>query len=112
MLCRYGSGPVSGFLSEADVTIGGLQVKGQTFAEIENTKGLGLAFAVAPWDGILGMAYASISVDGAVPVFQNLVQQRAVKESVFAFYLSNEVHHCTCALDSEGGLVPLRCVPQ
>ena len=87
----YGSGPVSGFFSETDVTVGGLTVKGQTFAEITNTKGLGLAFAAAPWDGIMGMAYTSISVDGVTPVFQNLVQQKAVAEAVFAFYLSNEV---------------------
>jgi len=88
---RYGSGPVSGFLSESEVGIGGLTVDRQTFAEIEVTKGLGLAFAAAPWDGILGMAYQAISVDGVTSVFQNLVQQKKVKEAVFAFFLSNEV---------------------
>jgi hypothetical protein len=31
---RYGSGPVAGFLSETEVTVGGLDVKRQTFAEI------------------------------------------------------------------------------
>ena len=88
---RYGSGPVAGFLSETDVTVGGIKVHGQTFAEITTTKGLGAAFSVAPWDGLLGMAYASISVDGITPVFQNMVAQGAVKKNVFAFYLSNEV---------------------
>ena len=46
---RYGSGPVAGFLSETDVTVGGIKVRGQTFAEITTTKGLGAAFSVAPW---------------------------------------------------------------
>jgi len=87
---RYGSGPVAGFLSESEVTVGGLTVKGQTFAEITTTKGLGAAFAVAPWDGLLGMAYQSISVDGIPPVFQNMVTQQLVNEAVFAFFLSNE----------------------
>ena len=59
---RYGSGPVSGFLSEDSVSVGGLVVKHQTFAEVTNVKGLGPAFAVGQFDGILGMAFKSISV--------------------------------------------------
>ena len=87
---RYGSGPVNGFLSECDIDVGGLKVHGQTFAEITNTKGLGAAFAIAPWDGLLGLAYGSIAVDGVPTVFQNMVTQGVVNEAVFAFYLSNE----------------------
>jgi hypothetical protein len=47
---------------------------------------------VAPWDGLLGLAYQSISVDGITTVFQNMVAQQLVSEAVFAFYLSNERH--------------------
>ena len=87
---RYGSGPVSGFLSEDSVSVGGLVVKHQTFAEVTNVKGLGPAFAVGQFDGILGMAFQSISVDDITPPFQNMLAQGLINEAVFAFYLSNE----------------------
>jgi predicted aspartyl protease len=69
---QYGSGPVSGFLSKDSISIGGLAVSGQTFAEIDVVKGLGLAYALGHFDGICGMAFQSISVDNIVTPFQNL----------------------------------------
>jgi hypothetical protein len=84
----YGSGPVSGFLSVDTVTLGGSLVdNSQTFAEINNATGLGFAFAIGHFDGILGLAWQSISVDHVPTVFQNLVAQGL--PSVFSFYLSN-----------------------
>ena len=56
----YGSGPVSGFLSYDDVNFGGLVAKQQEFAEVNVVSGLGLAFLVGKFDGILGMAFDSI----------------------------------------------------
>merc|ERR1719326_1601342 len=43
---RYGSGPVSGIWSNDKVTLGNLEVPKQPFAEVENAKGLGLAYGV------------------------------------------------------------------
>eukprot|EP00039_Didymoeca_costata_P018308 m.332992 g.332992 ORF g.332992 m.332992 type:complete len:396 (+) comp17041_c0_seq1:113-1300(+) len=86
----YGSGPVSGFVSMSSVTMGGLTAKQQRFAEVTETKGLGAAFKVAPWDGILGLAYKAISVDGITPVFRSMMNQGVVDKGVFAFFLSNE----------------------
>ena len=59
----YGSGPVSGVVAQDDVTVGGFSVNAQDFAMIDNAKGLGLAYSVGKFDGILGLAYQSISVD-------------------------------------------------
>jgi hypothetical protein len=85
----YGSGPVSGHLSYETITLSGLAATRQEFAEVDTVTGLGLAYAIGRFDGILGMAFPSISVDGISPVFQTLVKQGKVESAVFAFYLGN-----------------------
>jgi len=85
---QYGSGPVSGFLSIDDVNFGGLLIQDQMFAEINDVSGLGLAYSFGKFDGILGLAFASISVDGIPTVYSNLEAQGLVESPQFAFYLS------------------------
>ena len=85
---QYGSGPVSGVLAVDDVTVGGVTAKGQGFAMVDVVKGLGPAFAVGKFDGILGLAFDSISVSNLTTVFHNMIDQKAVDEAVFGFYLS------------------------
>ena len=41
-----------------------------------------------PYDGILGLAYPSLAIDGTSPVFDNLNNLRVISQPVFAFYLS------------------------
>eukprot|EP01138_Halocafeteria_seosinensis_P015702 gb/GECG01016023.1/.p1 GENE.gb/GECG01016023.1/~~gb/GECG01016023.1/.p1 ORF type:complete len:380 (+),score=52.63 gb/GECG01016023.1/:1-1140(+) len=86
----YGSGPVSGFISNDDVTVGGLTVDGVDFAEITDVSGLGPAYSLGKFDGILGMAWNKISVDDIPTIFSDFVQQGLVDEPVFAFYLSSD----------------------
>jgi hypothetical protein len=86
---EYGSGPVSGFVSQDTATVAGASVKNQLFAEITDVSGLGPAFAAGKFDGILGLAWKSISVLGMTPVFDNMVAQKVIPEPIFAFYLSN-----------------------
>ena len=45
-------------------------------------------FEDLPFDGVLGLNYPNISFTGAIPIFDNLKNQGAISEPVFAFYLS------------------------
>lgn len=82
---RYGSGELSGFISQDTLTIGDLKVKKQDFAEATNEPGL--AFAFGRFDGILGLGYDTISVDRVVPPFYNMLDQ--LDEPLFAFALGD-----------------------
>jgi len=84
---QYGSGPVSGFVSIDDCSFGGLVVKGQEFAEVTDVSGLGLAYALGKFDGILGLAFESISVNHMDTVFGDLYRQGLIASPMFAFYL-------------------------
>jgi len=84
---EYGSGPVAGFLSQDNVTVGSVTVQGQMFAEITDVSGLGLAYGMGKFDGILGLAFPSIAVDGLTPVFNNIFEQGLVEDDVFSFKL-------------------------
>jgi len=84
---RYGSGSLSGFVSQDTVQIGDLKIKKQDFAEA--TSEPGLAFAFGRFDGILGLGYDTISVNKIVPPFYNMLDQGLLDEPVFGFYLSD-----------------------
>jgi saccharopepsin len=84
---RYGSGSLSGFVSQDVLQIGDLKLVGQDFAEA--TSEPGLAFAFGRFDGILGLGYDTISVNRIVPPFYNMLDQNLLDEPVFGFYLGD-----------------------
>lgn len=84
---RYGSGSLSGYVSQDIMTIGDLQIKDQLFAEA--TEEPGLAFAFGRFDGILGLGFDTISVNKMPPPFYNMIDQGLLDDEVFAFYLGD-----------------------
>jgi hypothetical protein len=87
---QYGSGPVSGFLSQDTLSVGGLVVEDQYFAEVNVTKGLGPAYYLGKFDGLFGLAFDSISVSHLKTPFHRLVEEGKLDEPVFAFYLGDK----------------------
>ncbi|CED83874.1 aspartic peptidase a1 [Phaffia rhodozyma] len=83
----YGSGSLEGFISNDVLSIGDITVKKQDFAE--STKEPGLAFAFGKFDGILGLAYDTISVNKIVPPFYNMVNSGLLDEPVFSFRMGS-----------------------
>lgn len=85
---RYGSGSLSGFVSEDVVSMGDLVIKDQLFAEAVSEPGL--AFAFGRFDGILGLGFDTISVNHIEPPFYSMVKQGLLDEPVFSFSLSDK----------------------
>lgn len=115
---QYAAGNVRGFLSEDVVVVSpkskprtetisiviwhyrpltfslfSLQVGGipvvQVFAEA--TALSAMPFIFAKFDGVLGMGYPNVAIDGITPVFDRIMSQHVLKEEVFSVYYSRWV---------------------
>ncbi|XP_005230435.1 cathepsin E [Falco peregrinus] len=82
---EYGTGSLTGIIGSDQVVIEGLTVSNQQFAESVSEPGK--AFLDVSFDGILGLAYPSLAVDGVTPVFDNMMAQNLVELPMFSFYL-------------------------
>uniref|UniRef100_A0A7N9D6C2 pepsin A n=1 Tax=Macaca fascicularis TaxID=9541 RepID=A0A7N9D6C2_MACFA len=92
----YGTGSMTGILGYDTVQVGGISDTNQIFGLSETEPGSFLYYA--PFDGILGLAYPSISSSGATPVFDNIWDQGLVSQDLFSVYLS-------CNDDQSGSVV-------
>lgn len=83
----YGSGSCTGYLSQDLFQAGGKEFETLiTFAEI-TTESSDLATSL--FDGILGLAFQSLAVDGVTPVVDQLIAAKQLTSEVFAFYLQD-----------------------
>ena len=90
---------MTGFVSMDKVCVADVCVDDQGFAEA--VKEPGASFVAAKFDGILGMAFESISVDQLPTVFDNMVDQGKVDKPVFSFWLNRNPD------ESNGGVLVL-----
>lgn len=79
----YGSGSVKGFVSQDYVSITDDIGATMKFGEIQSVDGI--TFLVAPLDGILGLAFETISVDK----LETFMDASNLDDKSFAFYLKN-----------------------
>jgi hypothetical protein len=86
----YGSGPVSGYISKDTVNVGGLQIPQTKLAEITDASGLGMAYSMGKFDGILGLGWPSIAVNNIEPIFNTLYDEKLISKPVFSFSLGKE----------------------
>ncbi|XP_036916407.1 pepsin A-2/A-3-like [Sturnira hondurensis] len=84
----YGTGSMTGILGYDTVQVGGISDTNQIFGLSKKEPGSFLFYA--PFDGILGLAYPSISSSGATPVFDNIWDQGLVSQDLFSVYLSSD----------------------
>jgi hypothetical protein len=87
---QYGSGDVRGSFSVDDITLAqDIVIHGQKFAEVSDAGGLGVGYVMGKFDGILGLGFEGLSLGGAKTVFKNAIDQKMVKQGVFAFALGD-----------------------
>ncbi|KAF7651412.1 hypothetical protein LDENG_00111490, partial [Lucifuga dentata] len=85
---QYGRGSLSGFISGDTVSVASLSIAGQQFGEA--IKQPGIVFAIARFDGVLGMGYPTIAVANVTPVFDTAIAAKLLPKNVFSFYISRD----------------------
>ena len=74
-------------MSQDTVSIAGLSIKRQDFAEVTEVNGGMLAHRKA--DGVFGLGFHKHAVNLAVPPFYNMISQGLLSEPVVAFYFAH-----------------------
>lgn len=83
---KFGTGELKGRLGMDSFQFGPFKVKNQTFAQIEEERGA--VFTEIPFEGILGLAFPSMSAQHVTPFFDSVIQQGVLMKNEFAFYLN------------------------
>ncbi|XP_029428185.1 gastricsin-like isoform X2 [Rhinatrema bivittatum] len=81
----YGTGSLTGILGYDTVTIENTSIEQQEFGLSVSEPGY--SFVYASFDGILGLAYPSISVANATTVLEGMMQENLLNAPIFSVYL-------------------------
>eukprot|EP00929_Paragymnodinium_shiwhaense_P058447 TRINITY_DN29266_c0_g1_i1.p1 TRINITY_DN29266_c0_g1~~TRINITY_DN29266_c0_g1_i1.p1 ORF type:complete len:776 (-),score=119.25 TRINITY_DN29266_c0_g1_i1:144-2471(-) len=82
----FGTGELKGPLHVDTYRVGPMVVKQQPFAMIREMTGD--VFSSFQFEGILGLAFKSLSFGGITPFFERVIEQKLLKNNEFAFYLN------------------------
>ncbi|GME84590.1 unnamed protein product [Ambrosiozyma monospora] len=85
---HYVSGSISGFVSQDTLNLGDLAIPTQNFAETTSGQP-SLAWGLANFDGVLGLAYDAVSANHMVPPIFNAINRGLLDEPQFSFYLGD-----------------------
>ncbi|XP_011299933.1 lysosomal aspartic protease-like [Fopius arisanus] len=79
---------LSGFLSVDNFHLEHLEVVNQTFIEMTHMSWKPFSFWKA--DGIIGLGWKTLAIDGTVPFFYNMIKQKIAKQNIFTFYMNRD----------------------
>jgi len=82
----FGTGELRGPLTIDTYRVGPMEVKKQPFAMIREMSGD--VFSSFHFEGILGLAFPSLSFGGITPFFDRVIEQKLLEKNEFAFYLN------------------------
>lgn len=85
---EFGSGELMGTLSEDVVFLAGIRIESQTFVEIDHENGE--VFSKIMFDGIVGMAFPTLSAHNSTPIFDNILKKHMLLNGIFGFFLSKK----------------------
>merc|ERR1719335_4696 len=105
---KFGTGELRGPLGMDTFRFGPFKVENQTFAMIARERGA--VFTEIPFEGILGLAFPSMSAHHVTPFFDNVIQQGVLKKNEFSFYLNQHDDRPSALL--WGGVDPALYVEQ
>jgi hypothetical protein len=102
----YGSGFADGFLGEDTIRFGDvgtqqLVVPNTTFGQ---TTTMSKVFEGVEADGLLGLAFTQIAVDGVTPPLINAIQQGLLDKPLFTVYLDQEGTNSGTSTKRKGGV--------
>jgi len=86
---QYGTGSCSGILGQDTVIFGGISSDKTTFGQATT---LAAFFKDEPLDGILGLGWPQIAVDGVVPVVNQMINKGLLDEPRFGVYMTEEIN--------------------
>jgi Eukaryotic aspartyl protease. len=71
---EFGRGSISGVICKDTVTIAGIELKSQYFAEV--TKENGGVFYNGKFSGLMGLGFKKLAADNTIPIFDSIINSK------------------------------------
>jgi len=95
-MIEFGSGSLAGHFMTDDMRVGTcdgstssgqIHISNQKFGNVEKQKTI---FTGSNFEAIVGMAYPALAEHGVKPVFDEMIDQKLLKDNMFAFYFTSK----------------------